>query len=259
MSTLDQFRERVAVFLSSLVDRRYIPLSGGDAEHPRSEQDYLIEWIHIYLGFEALLDRTPVNPPQLREIVKQIRELQLVREVVECFPYVGNPSPQVCDRDLPVLIFKLQELLEHLDESGSPSAARRDTTKEEQQRSPASRPARPKSKREHRWRSRTNLSPSERRAQTVAKLIEELNRLRRGMTGAESDYDKLARENAHFLTFKIVRKHPGLKETLLNLQGNRRHIRLAQELAGAHWGRELNTIKTDWKKHKPAKYRLSRS
>jgi hypothetical protein len=100
-----------------------------------------------------------------------------------------------------------------------------------------------------------NLSPTERRAHTTASLLEELNRLRPRMTGAESDYSGLARENPHFLTFKIARKHPELKEKVLNLQGHRRHFRLAQELAAAHHGVALATVQTDWKKSKPQEYR----
>lgn len=109
--------------------------------------------------------------------------------------------------------------------------------------------------RRSRIRFRKNLSPTERRAQTTAILLEELNCLRPRMTGAESDYSGLARENSYFLTFKIARKHPELKDKVLNIQGHRRHLRLAQELAAAHHGVALATVQTDWKKSKPQKYR----
>ncbi len=95
-----------------------------------------------------------------------------------------------------------------------------------------------------------NLSPSERRAQTTAKLIAELSCLKPRMTGSETDYTQLRSENPHFLTFRIAAKHPELKEKVLNLQDHTRYIRLAQELSAAHYGRALSTVQTDWKKRK---------
>jgi hypothetical protein len=100
-----------------------------------------------------------------------------------------------------------------------------------------------------------NLSVPERRAATVGEIIEELNQLRPGMTGTESDYDKLRSQHPRFVTFKVARKYPDLKEKVLNLQSHRRHIRLAQELAAAFHERNLSTVQTDWKRHKPDKYR----
>ena len=78
------------------------------------------------------------------------------------------------------------------------------------------------------------------------------------MTGSETDYEELRNENPHFLTFAIVRKHPELKEKVLNLQSHTRHIRLAQELAAARHERELSTVQKDWKNNKTPEYRNPR-
>jgi hypothetical protein len=100
-----------------------------------------------------------------------------------------------------------------------------------------------------------NLSPSQRRANTTAKLIEKLGRLKPRMTGTEADYERLRVENSHFRAFRIAAKHPQLREKLLYLQSHTRYIRLAQELSAAHHGRELSTAQSDWKKHRPQNYR----
>jgi hypothetical protein len=72
---------------------------------------------------------------------------------------------------------------------------------------------------------------------------------------SQSDYERLRAQHPAFLTFKVAAKHEELREKVLNVQDHRRHYRLAQELAAAYHGRELSTVKTDWKKHKPVKYR----
>jgi hypothetical protein len=97
-------------------------------------------------------------------------------------------------------------------------------------------------------------TPSEARARTVAKIIKELDILKPQMFG-ESDYERLARENSGFFTFKVSHKRPDLSIKVVSVQLHQRHIRLAQELAAAHHGRALSTIQTDWKKHKPKHYR----
>ena len=98
-------------------------------------------------------------------------------------------------------------------------------------------------------------TPSERRADTVAKIIQELNILKPGMTGSDLDYDGLRRDHPGFLTFKIAGQHPDLKNLVLGLQNHKRYIRLAQQLAARKCARELSTVQTDWKRHKPHKYR----
>ena len=109
-------------------------------------------------------------------------------------------------------------------------------------------------KRAIRNEARVPRSPSEKRADTVARLIQELNEIVPDMRD-ERDYTKLAAKYPRFLSFKIARKHEGLREKLENIQQHGQHIRLAQEIAAAKSGNKLSTIQTDWKKHKPISYR----
>ena len=90
----------------------------------------------------------------------------------------------------------------------------------------------------------------------MAKIIEELNIIRPKMTGmvSEDDFTKVARTHSRFLTVRLARKHPDLKEKVVNIQDSRSHRRLAQELAGRK-RLALSTVKTYWKKYKPKKYR----
>ena len=97
-------------------------------------------------------------------------------------------------------------------------------------------------------------TPSKARAGTVAKIIKELDILKPQMFG-ESDYERLAKENPRFLTVRVADKRPDLREKVIYIQGSRRHILLAQELAAAKHGKTLSTIQTDWKHHKPPEFR----
>ena len=103
-------------------------------------------------------------------------------------------------------------------------------------------------------REQKRSSLPERRAITVATIIKELDILEPQLHH-ESDYERLKREKSEFLTFRETEKRRDLKELLLNIQDHRRYIRLAQQLAASHHGVRLDTIKTDWKKHKPAEFR----
>jgi hypothetical protein len=93
------------------------------------------------------------------------------------------------------------------------------------------------------------------RAQTVAKLIRELDHLKPQMLEDEAEYNKLRAQYIEFLCFKIAENRPDLKLKILGIRGSVRHIRLAQELAGAHYGRQLSTIQEDWKNFKPEEFR----
>jgi len=93
------------------------------------------------------------------------------------------------------------------------------------------------------------------RAMTVAKLIKELNDLKPQMFEDESEYGRLRVLYPDFVTFKIADQRPDLKTKVLAGQGSTRHIRLAQELAAAHHGRQLSTIQDDWKRHKPVEFK----
>jgi hypothetical protein len=98
----------------------------------------------------------------------------------------------------------------------------------------------------------------EARAMTVAKIIQELNDLKPQMFEDESEYSRLRALYPDFLTFTIAQQRPDLRLKILAIRGSARHIRLAQELAAAHHGRELSTIQTDWKNFKPAGFKRPR-
>jgi len=103
-----------------------------------------------------------------------------------------------------------------------------------------------------------SISPSEARARTVATIIEELNILKPQMYGA-SDYGRLASEHPDYLTFQVAMKRPDLKLKVINILASRRHYRLALELAAACHGKELSTLQTDWKRHKPEAFRQKKA
>ena len=93
------------------------------------------------------------------------------------------------------------------------------------------------------------------RAMTVADLINELNHLKPQMFEDESEYNRLRDRYADFLTFRIAEQRPDLKKKILGIRFSFRHIRLAQELAAAHHGRQLSTIQKDWKDFKPIEFK----
>ena len=93
------------------------------------------------------------------------------------------------------------------------------------------------------------------RAQTVASLIKELDSLRPQMLEAESEYEVLRKNYPGYLAFRIAGERPDLKMKILAIRGSSRHIRLAQELAAAHYGKSLATIQNDWKRSKPKEFR----
>lgn len=92
------------------------------------------------------------------------------------------------------------------------------------------------------------------RAETVGKIIKELNILKPQMFG-EQGYDELKTKHPGFLTFGIADQREDLKLKLVNLQEHRQHIRLAQELAASFHGKQLSTIEKDWKRYKPSEFR----
>jgi hypothetical protein len=94
------------------------------------------------------------------------------------------------------------------------------------------------------------------RARTVARLIKELNTIKAQLLSEDLDeYKRLRTQYRDFLVFGIAEQRPDLQTKVLAISGSTRHIRLAQELAGAQHGRELSTIQQDWKHFKPAEFR----
>lgn len=252
MSICDEYREHVERLLTRLHFAQ--SRTGGYEDSEDAPEIDIVTVIQQEIAVEGLLEKTPVNPPELRVIALQIRALPLVSKVLSDHPYINSPNRYDYYPGLPALESKLREMLDYMPTAQRIQASAMNNhdirTLATSRPVAATRRARPR-----RTQIKTNLKPSERRAATVAKVIEELNRLRGRMTGGESDYEALRKENPHFLTFKLAKRFPELKEKVLNLQGHRQHKRLAQELAAAHHGAKLNTILIDWKKHKPSKYR----
>ena len=99
---------------------------------------------------------------------------------------------------------------------------------------------------------------SQSRALTVAKLIGELDHLKPQMFEDESEYNGLRAKYRDYLAFGIADERPDLKQKILCIRSSRRHIRLAQELAAARYGRQLSTIQADWKRCKPKEFKHPR-
>jgi hypothetical protein len=89
----------------------------------------------------------------------------------------------------------------------------------------------------------------------VAKIIKELDDLKPQMFEDNAEFEKLRAQYPEFLVFKIADARRDLKLKLLSIRGSVRHIRLAQEFAAAQHGREVSTIKEDWKNFKPPEFR----
>ena len=96
------------------------------------------------------------------------------------------------------------------------------------------------------------------RACTVAKIIRELDQLRPQMFEDQKEYDSLRVQYPDFLAFLIAERRPDLKTKILAIRASTRHIRLAQEIAAAHHGRQLSTIRDDWKDFKPEEFKRPR-
>jgi len=239
--TREEFRDAIQNIYYSLRHGGYIP-EYGDFD---PGADYLYYFIDInFAEDERLLEHTPGDPPELKMIAQEIYRLPMIRKIIAPSPSDAKIDQTDYDRDKPILESKLQEMLTHLaPPANAPS------------RNAGVPPTRRTRRRVRRARPKKNLTPSERRAATVAKVIEELDILKPHMTGSDSDYDQLARKNNRSITFRVARQHEDLKLKVQNLQDHRRHIRLAQELVARKTGRELGTIQMDWKKHKPVKYR----
>jgi hypothetical protein len=96
----------------------------------------------------------------------------------------------------------------------------------------------------------------QRRAATIARLINELSVLKPAMPKDEGEYARLSESHLDFLTFKIAQHRPDLKQKIVVIRSSSKHIRLAQELAAAHYSKALATIQDDWKRCKPPEFRL---
>jgi hypothetical protein len=97
------------------------------------------------------------------------------------------------------------------------------------------------------------------RATTVGRLVNELSVLKPQMSGEEREYARLSGSHPDFLTFRIAQLRPDLKQKVVVIRSSSKHIRLAQELAAAHYGKAVATIQDDWKRCKPPEFKLDRS
>lgn len=95
------------------------------------------------------------------------------------------------------------------------------------------------------------------RARTVGKLRQELRTLTPALSSGQ-EYEHLKEQFPHFLTFRIVESRPKLKTELTEVTCYRGLLKLAQELAAHYHEKEVSTIQTDWKHHKPPKFRRRR-
>ena len=98
------------------------------------------------------------------------------------------------------------------------------------------------------------------RVATVVLLLRELDSLRREIFSAQ-DFEKAkgSRDYRDFLTFRVVKQDPRLKDKVIAVRERRRLIGLALDLAAAQHHVTEGTIRQDWKKYKPAEFRRKQS
>ena len=244
LSSADEYRDSIQGFLQDLRDAQH--RQGAIANSARDTWADIALVIHMDIVLEGLLDKAPLDPPELRQIASQIRALPLITRIITAHPNVPPVDQRTSVGDLEVLEFKLVEMLDYLPPPGS---------QVRKEASPTRSPLPVKGRLRRRRRVKTYLNESERRAHTVARVKRELDRLRRGMTGTESAYFALEKKHPRFLTFEIVREHPEFRKRVMNLQEDRARLRLAQELTAAKYGRALTTVQKDWKVSKPSECR----
>ena len=101
-----------------------------------------------------------------------------------------------------------------------------------------------------------SLTPSQYRANLVAKVIGELNVLKPQLF-APSDYTRLKGEHPDYLTFGVTEANSDVRTLLMNIQAHRQHTRLATQIVAARTGKAVETVKIDWARFKPAEFRRS--
>lgn len=105
---------------------------------------------------------------------------------------------------------------------------------------------------------RRTSESAEERAAYVGKILKELNVLKGRGTDC-GDIDKLRREYPRYETLEIADGHWYIAKKLEALPDRKRPISLALDIAVLKFGKARPTIETDWKRHKPAEFRQSRS
>lgn len=98
------------------------------------------------------------------------------------------------------------------------------------------------------------VAGSEARAKTVALLFQELRIVAPHLTNGEA-YQEVRRSHGNLKIFEILETRPKLQSDLVQSESSRGLLGRAQLLAAHYHGRELSTLKTDWKRFKPRKFR----
>lgn len=95
--------------------------------------------------------------------------------------------------------------------------------------------------------SANSKSKPQRCAEDVVTIEKQLHHLR--AIQLPEDYERFKAENPGYLTFKIVKNNPLLRDKITNLSERKgRLLGLAQELVALHHKIALNTVKVYWKK-----------
>jgi hypothetical protein len=111
MSTLEEFRQHVEGLLHNLTDAEQ---RRGAFEEDADSIPPVALIIHIAVAVEGLFDKTPVDPPVLREITAQIRALPLVSRIEREYDNILAFDKRTEGRDLEALKWKLREMLEKI-------------------------------------------------------------------------------------------------------------------------------------------------
>lgn len=110
----------------------------------------------------------------------------------------------------------------------------------------------------HRPKADFRLPPTEAnskgRAGTVARIIERLRPFKATSDG--QDYQRLQKHDADLVaTLEKVWTRPKLEAELTKCHSDRAKKQMAMSFAADYHEKELSTIQTDWKDHKPKKHR----
>jgi hypothetical protein len=102
-------------------------------------------------------------------------------------------------------------------------------------------------------------SKSQRCAEDVATIDQELHKISASIEAGEEDLGRLKQASPRFLTFKAIKGSPQLRDKILALPSRQgRFLALARQLAGVLHGRKPDTVKKDWTRFKPPSYRQSK-
>lgn|SRR5215472_14202483 len=99
---------------------------------------------------------------------------------------------------------------------------------------------------------------SKARAKSVALFFGELRIVVPLLTNGRA-YQEVRQTHRHLKIFEVLETRPKLQVTLLAQSESSRHLLTCAQLFAAHYhGKELSTIKSDWKNHKGRQFRRKR-